>query len=115
MRTQKCSRCGEDKAFSEFHKDKSRKKGVQRYCKPCKSVSDRYGSAKNPVHKYYVYCLPKEMYVGMTRSPEKRMREHRNNGKNTDKRIILVSTKSKKLAHVVETLLHILGFDGFRY
>lgn len=101
--------------MSEFHKDKSRKNGVQRYCKPCKSTSDRFGNLKKSTGKYYVYCLPKEWYVGMTRSPEKRMREHKSKGKDVSRHIILISTKSKKLAHVVETLLHILGFDGFRY
>lgn len=34
--TKVCSRCGIDKPLSEYQKDKSRKLGVQKYCKECR-------------------------------------------------------------------------------
>ncbi len=33
--TKKCSKCKEDKNLTDFHKNKSKKDGLQIYCKPC--------------------------------------------------------------------------------
>ena len=33
--TKVCSKCGEEKSISEFHKDKSTKDGLKSYCKSC--------------------------------------------------------------------------------
>lgn len=42
-----CSRCGETKPFSEFHKGAAFDDGYQRYCKSCRKAYDHdyhYGS-----------------------------------------------------------------------
>lgn len=112
MKHQKCSKCKTDKPISEFHKDRSRSSGLQRYCKICKQNAD------NPDRldlRFLVYYLPKENYIGMTKSYEKRMRKHRANGKDISRSFILISTKREKLAHLLETILHMFGFKGFRY
>jgi hypothetical protein len=36
----RCARCGEFKALSEFHKNKTRRHGLQVYCKHCRAVID---------------------------------------------------------------------------
>jgi hypothetical protein len=36
----RCARCGQTKPLSEFHKNKSRRDGVQTYCRPCRAVID---------------------------------------------------------------------------
>jgi hypothetical protein len=37
----RCSGCHEIKAFTEFHKNRARRDGLQGYCKPCRAVIDR--------------------------------------------------------------------------
>jgi len=36
----RCPRCGEEKPFSEFAKNRARRDGLQTYCKPCRAVID---------------------------------------------------------------------------
>lgn len=43
----KCSQCSEIKKLSEFSKDKSRKDGVDSYCKPCRYKRNRYWAEEN--------------------------------------------------------------------
>jgi len=114
MSLHKCSRCQKKKPASEFHKSNTRKAGVQRYCKECKRLVDRNGK-KAHNGKYIVYYLPKERYVGMTQNYRKRMYKHKIRGRNTRGSRILLITGSSKLAHLLETLLHLVGYKGFRY
>ena len=67
-----CSKCKKSKALSDFHKDKSRPSGVQRYCKDCKKKVDVHGSTEH-VGKFLLYYLPKERYIGMTKNFKKRV------------------------------------------
>ncbi len=43
----RCSRCKEEKPPSEFHKDASRRDGLQHQCKSCKSTTDKRDYARN--------------------------------------------------------------------
>lgn len=114
MRLQKCSKCQESKPFSEFHIDRSRASGLQRYCKSCKRSVDVHG--KKEFDGYFiVYYLPKERYIGMTKNFTKRKKRHKENGKNIKYAFIVLKTKKMKLAHLAETILHMIGFNGFRY
>jgi len=36
-------------------------------------------------------------------------------GRNVDGYKVIMATKSKRIAHLLETFLHIIGFNGFRY
>lgn len=110
----KCSRCKELKSQSDFHRSSTHNSGVQRYCKECKKRIDRIGHGKNQ-GKYCVYYIPKHRYVGMTRNVTKRMQRHRKNGKDVTGYRVILATRSAKFAHTFESILHMLGFKGFRY
>lgn len=111
----KCSKCRESKPRSEFHADnRNGKKGVQRYCKLCKKKKDRNGT-DNEAGSFSVYMLPKEHYVGMTRNVTKRLQKHKRRGRDVSNFKIIFTTKKARLAHMVESLYHLIGFDGFRY
>lgn len=113
---QKCSKCKADKPYSEFHKDKNRVNGVSRYCKPCKRDYDKHGGNPKLWDKYIVYYLPNHRYIGMTMNIKRRINQHvTKEGRNVDGYKILITTKSKRIAHLAETFLHIIGFNGFRY
>lgn len=111
----KCSKCKEQKPRSSFHADnRSGQRGVQRYCKECKKKKDRNGT-DNDAGAFSVYMLPKEHYVGMTRNVTKRMQKHRKRGRDTEGNKVLFTTKKAKLAHIVESFYHLVGYNGFRY
>lgn len=114
MSTQNCSKCKKTKPVSEFHKDRSRASGVQRYCKKCKKKVDVHGKKKHD-GKFIIYYLPKERYIGMTKNFTKRVTRHRERGKNVKYAFIVLKTRKMKLAHLLETMFHMLGFNGFRY
>jgi len=116
MKRQVCSKCKSDKPLSDFHRDNRRESGAARYCKACKKDYDKHGPDKKLRDKYVVYYLPKHNYIGMTYNLHRRIRAH----KTVDKRDtagykIVIATRSKRIAHLVETFLHIIGFKGFRY
>ena len=108
----KCSKCEKVKSKKDFHTDKKHSSGVQRYCKVCTKKVDRKGKYGD---KYCVYYLPKHSYVGMTIHFTKRMQKHEQRGRNTKGAFVLFKTKNAKIAHTVEHLLHMMGFNGFRY
>jgi len=45
MKTKQCTKCGEVKPFSEYHKDKNKELGITSRCKPC-SMIDKYKSMR---------------------------------------------------------------------
>ena len=45
--TKLCPHCKEEKTFSEFGKDKSKKLGITSYCKPCASLNRAKNYSKN--------------------------------------------------------------------
>jgi hypothetical protein len=47
--TKTCPSCKQDKYFSEFGKDKTKKLGISSYCKPCASLNRSKNYSKNPV------------------------------------------------------------------
>ena len=116
MRTQSCSKCKKSKPLSQFHKDKNRSIRVARYCKPCKKDYDKHGGNPKLWNKYIVYYLPNHRYVGMTMNIRRRINQHvTKENRDVDGYKILIATKSKRMAHLLETFLHIIGFNGFRY
>ena len=40
MKVKRCARCGETKPLVEFHINRTRRDGLQTYCKPCRAVID---------------------------------------------------------------------------
>ncbi len=51
----------------------------------------------------------------MTKNYNRRILSHKNKGKNVKHAFIVLKTKKVKLAHLIETTLHLIGFKGFRY
>lgn len=114
MKRQNCSSCKKLKSESDFHKDRTRKSGLQRYCKSCKKEIDVNGK-KEFVGYFFIYYLPKERYIGMTKNFVKRRTKHREGGKDVKYAFVVLKTKRMKLAHLLETIFHMFGFNGFRY
>lgn len=114
MSTQRCSKCKRDKPVSQFHKDRSRLSGVQRYCKSCKKKVDVHGK-KEDEGKFIIYYLPKHRYIGMTKNFNKRIQKHKESGKDVKYALPIIKTRKAKLAHLLETMFHMFGFNGFRY
>ena len=48
--TKRCSRCKEVKSYSAFHRDRSRRDGIQAYCRECNIAVAKQFHAKNPDH-----------------------------------------------------------------
>ena len=116
MKCQKCSACQKEKSLDEFHKDRSRKSGRQRYCKECKRFFDKEGYHPKFKQKYMIYYLPKERYIGMTYNLKRRMSAHKQrHSRDITGYRVLLTTKHEKVAHIVETFFHLVGFNGFRY
>lgn len=64
----KCSRCGQEKPTSDYHKDSSSKSGLYAYCKECARAKTRAWKAANP----------KRDKESQKRSREKNPRVYRN-------------------------------------
>ena len=112
METKQCTCCKEIKNIAEFHK---LSKGYYKSnCKKCRSneAKERIASKKNGTH--YLYYIPEEHYVGITNQVLTRMSKHRFYNKITDGFEIICEFKSQKQAHLYETLLHCMGYNGFR-
>ena len=45
-----CTKCKEEKPFSEFHKNRSQKDGLSYYCKACKYEANKSSREKNKDH-----------------------------------------------------------------
>lgn len=54
--TKKCSKCGRELPLSEFNKDKSRKDGLQSYCKSCQKQYKKQWYADNPEYNKQYYA-----------------------------------------------------------
>ena len=109
-----CSKCKKRKPAKDFHKDSSRANGLQRYCKKCKKAASVHGKQVDE-GKFILYYLPKERYIGMTKNFNKRVQKHSARGKDVRWAFVVMKTRKMKLAHLVETIFHMLGFNGFRY
>jgi hypothetical protein len=46
--SKRCRRCGTDKPLSEFHRNRTAKDGLQRYCKPCNGGAGTSWRERNP-------------------------------------------------------------------
>jgi hypothetical protein len=63
---------------------------------------------------YSVYYIPEEHYVGMSRNVVARITKHRHLGKITDGWEVIQSFKDPIRAHLMETQLHLMGYNGYR-
>ena len=110
-----CSKCKEEKDFSEFNRDKNRKDGRQRYCKECRNLAKREYHKKQVAKGWDVYVLPEENYAGISSYVVKRISNHRDDGKNVDGWYIHSQHSRPEYAIIAEALLHLEGYDGCKY
>ena len=119
----KCSKCSELKPVEMFGKNKSRKDGLEYWCKLCKR--DILNNCVKKYHENYyrehvklsyhiVYLLPDHNYVGVTNNPVYRMSNHRKKGfnRNTDNWIELARFESREDALKREAEYHDKGYEG---
>lgn len=106
-----CRICNESKTIDSFHR---RGQGHRTECKKCKSKIDSKRT-RMPDGFYSVYYLPEHHYVGMTNSMKNRMQEHKHKGKITDGYEVVAQFGSAIEAHLAETMLHAIGYNGFYY
>lgn len=109
-----CNHCKKDLEIEKFRyqtktlKDGSKVKYPRSNCRKCEKIkyyeSDGY---------YRVYLLPFENYVGMTDNIKRRVRQHRESGRNTKDYSILYKTYNPIEAHLFETQKHLDGYAGF--
>lgn len=62
---------------------------------------------------FYVYYLPEEHYIGMTNNVHRRIRHHDFSGKIVDDYEILARFSRQVDAHLFETKLHSMDYNGF--
>jgi hypothetical protein len=105
-----CTQCKKNLPSTEY---RGRGNGKLRSeCKKCGSKYDKKTVWKRDLF-YSVYFLPNENYVGYTNNLKSRMNDHKKNGKDiTDFKIIGKYDTAVK-AHLVETLFHFIGLEGF--
>jgi len=112
METKKCTNCLIEKDILHFHKLKN---GYYKSnCKECRSKSAKEYKDSKKDGTYYLYYIPEEHYVGITNYLSARMSKHKHYNKLTEGFEIICAFKSQKQAHLYETLLHCMGYNGFR-
>jgi arginyl-tRNA--protein-N-Asp/Glu arginylyltransferase len=134
-----CTRCKEAKPITDFSTNGKSKSGKILYrsqCKVCRcEIANRHYSNNKEYHKeknrknylknikdkwygnktYYVYYLPQHHYIGMTKNLKARLSLHYNSNKIVDDFEIVGEYDTAIEAHLVETQLHYMGYEGFRY
>ena len=105
--TKTCNKCKESKPIDEFHINNSSLDGLRNDCKRCRTT---------PTDSHYtVYYLPEHHYIGMTNHIKSRMQQNRKKGRITQGYEIVGKYNTPVEAHLVETSLHLLGYEGFHY
>ena len=111
MRT--CTNCNIKKPDFEFSKLKNGY--FKSNCKECRNKQSKlYRAEKKKDGIIYLYYIPEEHYVGITNDLETRMSRHKFNGKITDGYEVIGTFKNLMQAHLYETFLHCIGYNGFR-
>jgi hypothetical protein len=80
-----------------------------------RDYSKNYRKQKeNTYPGYSVYYIPEEHYVGMSKNVEIRIQKHSALGKITDGWEVIQSFENPIRAHLMETQLHLIGYNGYR-
>ena len=111
----KCSKCKEEKELDLFPIDKRKKDGRQSSCRKCHTIQNSISRRKAKSHFFLLYYLPEEHYIGITNHINTRMSDHRKVGKITEGYEIIGQFERAVDAHLVETMFHMRGYNGFRY
>lgn len=109
-----CTKCNKVKPLDEFPLNK---KWRDNRCKSCKVVYQRrLRSIKRNERKFwYVYYLPEEHYIGVSKGIKDRMHRHKKLGKITDNYEIIYKHEHPAACLMVEALFHFIGYNGCQY
>ena len=108
-----CSTCHKEKPLSKYHRNGDKH---VRMCKQCRKdrghgLRERYRDGH-----YTVYYLPEHHYVGMTNALKNRLQEHRSKNNRLTDGVEIIGIYEKAVeAHITETMLHAMGYNGFYY
>ena len=98
--------------------DSFNRAGRNLLCKKCKNkaiLGYTNGYNRNR-HKYYMYYLPEEHYIGITNYVSRRISVHKYKGKRiTEGYEVVAVYDNPKLAALHEALMHYLGYNGSAY
>ena len=92
-----CSRCKIEKSVSEFHKDKSKKDGLNNICKMCASEQDKKYRQANLEKKRELTKKWKEANLEKVREHQKRYRENNPELKRENNKIYYAINKQSGL------------------
>ena len=105
-----CSQCKKNLPSTEYHHRGNGK--IRSECKKCKRKLYKKSVWKRDLY-FSVYFLPNEKYVGYTNNLKSRIRDHKKNGKDVADYKIIGKYDTAIKAHLVETLFHFIGLEGF--
>ena len=125
----KCKKCLLEKELKEFY---VRKRGnyINSQCKLCVNKRVKSYNIKNKikiseysknylsnekVNGYAIYYLPEEHYIGFTGNLKARIRSHKSKGRITQGFEIVGVYNCPIFAHLQETRLHLMGYNGFQH
>tara|TARA_R110000764_G_scaffold10253_4_gene31635 strand:- start:793 stop:1140 length:348 start_codon:yes stop_codon:yes gene_type:complete len=108
-----CSTCKQTKPLTEYHRKGDSHRAE---CRQCRKDKGHHKSIRHRDGHFSVYYLPEHHYVGMTNAMKHRMTEHRskNNRFTRGYEVIAVFEEAVE-AHLFETRLHAMGYNGFNY
>ena len=78
-------------------------------------ASQRRWRARQKDGYFYLYYLPEEHYVGISNYVKGRMYDHSKKGKITEGYEIIAKFKRGVDAHLLETMFHQRGYNGYNY
>jgi hypothetical protein len=108
-----CSNCGINKPLTEYHRNGDNYRAM---CKRCRKSRGHNKKVRHHDGHFTVYYLPEHHYIGMTNALKNRLQEHRSkNNRITDGYEIVATFDRAVDAHLMETKLHSMGYDGFHY
>lgn len=107
-----CSHCKQEKTLEEFNR---RGSGYRADCKDCRKKKGHNKKKRKRDPHFTVYYLPEHHYVGMTNSLKSRMLDHKKNGKIVYGHEVVSTFSNAIEAHLFETILHRMGYNGFHY
>jgi len=110
-----CNKCNEEKSVQDFHNNPNTKDGRQGHCKSCHKSYYNNKKLVNGQIVHYVYYLPEHHYVGMTNNIDTRIYQHGQIHNRITEGYEIVGVYDTAIeAHYIETLLHLMGYEGFR-
>jgi hypothetical protein len=108
-----CSNCGITKPLTDYHRLRDKRRAM---CKMCRKSRGHYRKTRYHDGHFTVYYLPEHHYVGMTNALRNRLQEHRSRkGRFTEGYEIIATFERAVDAHLMETKLHAMGYNGFYY